>query len=121
SVGNPIFDRQAYPSLPDLPEAEREARAVATFYQDDTLLVGHTARKERLMNELSRVDVLHLACHYLVNERAPLRSKLLLATGDDVAGGSAADSSLTTAELFATKLRRPRLVVLSACQTNVEH
>jgi CHAT domain-containing protein len=32
SVGNPAFDRAAYPNLPDLPAAEVEAKSVAQFY-----------------------------------------------------------------------------------------
>jgi len=113
SVGNPAFDRAAYPELPDLPAAELEANKVAQVY-DASALTGAHVRKTAFTNLLASANVIHFAGHYIADERTPMRSRLLLAkdaTGD----------SLTAAEVFTKQLPQARLVVLSACQTELEH
>jgi len=112
SVGNPAFDRVTYPELPNLPAAELEANKVAQIY-DASALIGAQVGKAAFTNLLTNANVIHFAGHYVADERTPMRSRLLLAkdaTGD----------SLTAAEVFTKQLPQARLVVLSACQTELE-
>jgi CHAT domain-containing protein len=112
SVGNPDFDRAAYADLVDLPSAEVEAKKVAQLYDGAIALTGARAQKAAFLERLAHADVIHFAGHYVADERTPMRSRLLLA-------GSRQDA-LTAAEVFGKKLPQARLVVLSACQTELE-
>jgi len=122
SVGNPSFDRRAF-SLDYLPSAEVEAAEVARRYQTPRprVLKNDDATKEVVVNAMKDADVIHLASHYVVDERSPARSQLLLA--QPAAGGASptpSDGSLRAQDILNIKLQRPRLVVLSACQTGAE-
>lgn len=123
SVGNPAFDHDAYPDLPDLPNASSEATGVAANYQTAILLTGREARPARVKDEMGRSDVIHLAVHSALDDDVPLRSKLLLAKLDGEASSTtrSSESVLYAYELYNLKLSRTRLVVLSACQTGAEH
>lgn len=120
AVGNPRFDRQAFPDLADLPPAAQEANAVAGAYAAPTVLIGAQARKNEVLHELERSDVAHLAMHYLPNERSPMLSQLPLAAMPGGGQISQADSVLRVYEIYRLTALRPRLVVLSACQTQAE-
>lgn len=115
TVGNPSFDKKAYRDLSDLPPATREARTIAGFYQKASQLVGPEADKASFARELDRADVIHFAGHYLPNETSPLESKLLLAWRD---GGD--DGVFTVREIVERRFTRPRLIVLSACRTEMD-
>lgn len=110
AAGNPDFDREENPNLPDLRDAESEARNIAALYLKPNLLIGTEATKQKFLSTLIGVEVVHFAGHFLVNPQAPANSKLLLAGGD-----------LRAAELGSTKLPTARLVVLSACETAFEY
>ena len=112
SVGNPAFDRAAYPQLPDLPAAEVEAKKVARIYGGDALTETR-AQKVAFTERVAHAEVIHFAGHYLVDERTPVRSRLLLAK--NVKG-----DALTAAEVLREQLPQARLVVLSACETELE-
>jgi CHAT domain-containing protein len=118
SVGNPRLDRKAFPSLPDLRAARREAEAIAAYYDFARCLVEKNATKKNVENEMKQADVIHLALHGIVDEQDPGRSKLLLAktVGGD-SGTYSDDGALLAGEIHKLKLPRTRLVVLSACQT----
>lgn len=116
AVGNPQFDRKAFPTLDDLPAAAQEATAVAGFYDAPVLLNGAHARKAAVLQELGQANVVHLAMHYLPSKRSPMLSQLpLTATGSH----DAADV-LRMHELYQLRQLPARLVVLSACQTTAE-
>jgi CHAT domain-containing protein len=120
-VGNPRFDRLAFPGLSDLPGALREARESAGFYASPTVLVEGDASEQRVTRELKGADVIHFATHAIADERSPLLSKLILAS--DGAAHHAMNTKpgiLQASEIYEIKLPRTRLVVLSACQTGVE-
>ncbi len=109
SIGNPDFDREENPNLPDLRAAEDEAKAVAGDYQKSLELLGSGGTKENFLRDFGNVEVVHFAGHFVANRQFPGNSKLLFAGGD-----------LRSSELGAYKLPMAKLVVLSACQTGFE-
>lgn len=122
SVGNSSFDGRAFPRLPELPSAEREAVKIIEFYDGaKPPLVGPAASRERVMRELPDVDVAHFALHYVVDEDYPMNSRLLLANGGGAGRTAGSEGSdLQVYDLYRMNLKRLRLAVLSACQTGVE-
>lgn len=116
SVGDPSFSRAAFPSLPRLPSAAREAEAVSQFYATRRVLLREQAREQALKSEMGKADVAHLALHYVVNGRSEMLSGFALAP--EPAGGP--DGFLQSYEVYGMRLPRTRLVVLSACQTGIE-
>ena len=115
SIGNPSFDRKAFPILPDLPSAEREAINVARLYKSSTTLTNHNALKTTVVNAMAEADVVHYAGHYVADNQSPMLSKLLLAS--KIAEEA---ESLKMHEIFSRHLSRTRLLVLSACGTAIE-
>ncbi len=121
SVGNPSFDRRAFPDLEDLPAAARESEEIARFYPSHLLLVGPDAKKKIVMREMERAEVIHLATHYDPNPASPLSSRLALAAEAEIGGQTSQRiGALLTGELYGLDLRHARLAVLSACQTWAE-
>jgi CHAT domain-containing protein len=120
SVGNPRFSQDDFPTLADLPSAGREAEEVSSYYDSSRCLVGANARESLIKSEMERSDVVHLALHSVVDERSPLRSRLVLAKEYTGAGVEQPDGILQAYELYGMKLSRTRLAVLSACQTGAE-
>jgi CHAT domain-containing protein len=120
SVGNPRYDRRAFPSLDDLPSARREAIEIASFYtapkSPPMTLVDAAATKSAILRGLKRADVAHLALHYAPDPWSPMLSRMPLASGT----GNEKDGVLQMYELYRLKSLRPRLVMLSACQTRGE-
>jgi len=116
AVGNPDFFQGDFPNLSKLPSARREAATVATYYKSPTLLVDSQARKNDVIREMERSDVVHLALHYETNSRSPMLSRMPMAS--TVSGDP--DRALYMHDLYRRQSLRPRLVVLSACQTGAE-
>jgi CHAT domain-containing protein len=117
-VGNPDFDKSAFP---DLPAALNEAKQVASLYKSSLLLVDREASEARVKREARQADVIHIASHYDVDDQVPLRSKLLLAREAEQNKQQMYDGFLQASEIYDMKLPRTLLVVLSACQTGIEH
>lgn len=113
SVGNPSFDRNEFSDLPDLPSAKDEAKKIVRFYQNSTLLLEDEVTKQNLLREMKQADVIHFAGHYVVNEDAPLQSAFLIAKDEQ-------DSKLANYELLEENIEKPKLIILSACDTAVE-
>jgi CHAT domain-containing protein/cytochrome c-type biogenesis protein CcmH/NrfG len=109
SVGNPDFDREENPNLPDLQAAEAEARTITADYPKSLALLGTEATREKFLRNFFNAEVVHFAGHFVANEQSPGNSKLLFAGGD-----------LRAFELSAYKLPLAKLVVLSACETGFE-
>lgn len=110
SVGNPTFDREENPNLSDLHDAESEARTVAVNYHGASLLLSSDATRSAFLGNLSNVNVVHFAGHFLPNHDSPGKSRFLFADGE-----------LSSSELSAYRLSKAKLVVLSACETGLEH
>jgi CHAT domain-containing protein/soluble cytochrome b562 len=118
SVGNPSFDHQAFD---DLPASEREANKVAGYYRNPSTLTRANAREAVIKDLLDRFDVLHLATHYVVDDRSPMLSKLLLAEELEGSGRpEQQDGVLQGEEIYQKRPLSARLVVLSACQSGFE-
>lgn len=118
SIGNPQFDRDRYPSLPDLPSAAREATMSAAYYNTRRLFIGDEPNPGRVVGEMQDSDVIHLALHSILDERFPLRSKFVMARARaDAARAETQGGALFAYELYGLRLPRTRLAVLSACQT----
>lgn len=109
SIGNPDFDREENSKLPDLDDAETEARTIAASYRKSLSLLGGEATKEKFLRRFAGVEVVHFAGHFVANRQSPGNSKLLFAGSD-----------LRSSELAAYKLPLAKLVVLSACETFLE-
>lgn len=121
SVGDPVFDGEAFPRLRPLPSAGREAEAVTAFYKQHRLLLRDDAREQTVRDEIVRSDVVHFALHYLADERSSLLSKVVLAVAPGGGGRDRADDGVWQVhEIYKLRLPRTRLVVLSACQTGGE-
>ncbi|MDQ3818242.1 MAG: CHAT domain-containing protein [Acidobacteriota bacterium] len=120
SVGNPSFDHKVFPRLADLPTAKREAEEVAAFYNSLPALTGDAAIKKRVISEMERASIIHLALHSVVNEQTPLRSQLVLAKEEQPEYEGLEDGVLRASEIYNLRLGQARLVVLSACQTGAE-
>jgi len=113
SVGNPRFDPGTFPTLADLPAAKRESEQIAGLYSAPPSLTGEKALKSRAISEMQNADVIHWALHAVVNERSPLRSKLVFAKDTSAEGAD----TLELSEIYNCRLPHTRLVVLSACQS----
>ncbi len=119
SVGNPTFDRSAFASFEDLPEAAKEAQEVRAKYQLGVSLTGEGATRIAVKSEIERSDVIQLALHSQIDEEFPLRSKLLLAKTKNKAPkpDEISDSVVFAYEIYNLKLSRARLVVLASCDS----
>ncbi len=112
-VGNPAmpsiclqFDEPPVP-LPDLPRAEKEAKAVAKLLGTKAL-IRTRARKETVMQQLDGAQVIHLATHGLLDDLEGLSGAIALAPSCQD------DGFLRVSEIMAVKLNA-ELAVVSAC------
>jgi CHAT domain-containing protein/tetratricopeptide (TPR) repeat protein len=120
AVGNPHFDREAFPDFEYLPAAAGEAAQVAGLY-GATPLNGADASEGVVTAEMRRANVIHLATHYVPDPTSAMLSKLLLAAPREGARRDPKDDgALLAHEIYRLRLPLSRLVVLSACQTGVE-
>jgi CHAT domain-containing protein len=118
SVGNPTFDRAAFPDFNYLPEAAKEALEVSRHYKPPPrVLIEDRATKPAVYSELEKSDVIHLALHSKLDNEVPLRSKLLLAATKTGTMEQSSDSVINGYDIYNLNLSNTRLVVLSACQT----
>jgi CHAT domain-containing protein len=118
SVGNPTFDRAAFPDFNYLPEAAKEAVQVSKHYKPPSrVLTEDRATRAAVNSELEKSDVIHLALHSKLDDEVPQRSKLLLAATKTGMMDQASDSVINGYDIYNLNLSNTRLVVLSACQT----
>lgn len=96
---------------PSLPEAAREAKAIAAMYDSSTLLVGETATRERFIMAAARSGLIHYAGHAQSDAADPFGS---LHFASDRANES---GDLDANAIAALHLSNSPLVVLAACGT----
>ncbi|HWP43615.1 MAG TPA: CHAT domain-containing protein [Blastocatellia bacterium] len=123
SVGNPAFSSGRFPDLPPLPSSEDEALQVASFYTRREVLNGPYATESRVIEEMRKSSVAHLATHCLVEERSPWLAALVLASDSSASAegvtASGDDGALVLQEVYGMNLPFMKLVVLSACRTGL--
>jgi CHAT domain-containing protein/Flp pilus assembly protein TadD len=97
---------------PALSYVDKEAAGVAKLYHTQPLPTGRATRAE-FMKLAPAYNVIHIAAHAELNSNSPLFSRILLspATGDN--------GEIEVREVYGMDLARTKLVVLSACQTQL--
>ena len=114
-VGNPAFDATFFPGLKPLPDAQHEIEEIARLYPADStleLLDKHATRR-RVLAEMGRFGVIHIAGHSQINPEDPGRSRLALAPSPGDSG------ALYAGDLESLRFNGPRLAILSACSTGL--
>ena len=109
-IGNPSFDARLFPRLEPITEGAREAREIASLYPSAQFWTGEDATLQRLLANIGRADVVHLATHAVVNETDPSLSFLLLAP-------SAGNSGLLYVDEIMKLKVSARIVALAGCRT----
>lgn len=109
ALGNPDLGRIEW----SLPGAEREVKAIETFYPKANIYLNKEASKARLIEVSPKASVVHVAAHGVVDEIDPMFSVLKLATTGLVG------SDLEARELAMLDLSKVRLIALSACNSGV--
>ena len=103
----------------DVPEADREAQAIAALYGDAASRVwrGAAATRDMFRARAPDFDVLHLAAHGVFDDRNPMSSHIILAPPPK---GSREDGWVEAGEVRSMQLK-PSLVILSGCETARGH
>jgi CHAT domain-containing protein len=114
SIGDPDFDKEEFPGLQSLPAAEDEARKISSLYTEPNVLSGPSATKQNIKEGIAKADVVQFAGHYVVNGQSYLRSSFAVS-------GIKEESRWANYEILQEDLKRPRLIVLAACETGIEH
>ncbi|HEX2100546.1 MAG TPA: CHAT domain-containing protein, partial [Candidatus Synoicihabitans sp.] len=103
-IGDPAFDRGAFPALEHLPSAAAEARDVAARYRS-RLLLGTDATGLSVLSSITDYDVIHIAAHAAVaNGRTDVLAFAFLAAGSRSAVGTLWDVDDHTTRLFSRRL-----------------
>ncbi len=87
------------------PEIRAEADAVAGVLQGATLLIGEAADADRVLREMGRAGVIHIASHGIFPAGNPMAAALRMG-----------DRWITAREIFSARLDGA-VVVLSGCET----
>jgi CHAT domain-containing protein len=112
-VSASAFDRQLFPELSPLRQADAEASAVAALYSEPHVLAAGSAIADSLVAILPSSDVLHFAGHARFDPVRPDNSWLLLAPG----GRNHPAGPLYARDVREMDLSGVDLVVLAACST----
>lgn len=107
-----------------LPGAVVEAQAIARLFES-RMLTGDQATEQALREHAAQAEILHFATHGTFLPDTPLLSHLILAPAAPAApiasarGSNARAERLEATEVYGLDLRQTRLVVLSACESNL--
>ncbi|MFQ5675806.1 MAG: CHAT domain-containing protein [bacterium] len=96
-----------------LPYSENEVKNISKNFKNSELLIGIDATERKFKQTASQYRYLHLATHYLADDRQPMFSKIVFAQDPD---NTKEDGYLHTFEVFNLELNA-ELVTLSACNT----
>jgi len=120
SVGDPLFSRETFKSLRQLPASFAEADSIAQLYPDHKLLLQGAATEASVKREVEHADLVHFAMHFVVNEKSEMFSGFPLTPEQAKDRSDQHDGFLQSFEIAHLNLRRTRLAILSACQTGIE-
>jgi CHAT domain-containing protein len=109
-VGAPAIEGDMAVAFPPLPDALREARAVASRLPNATLLAGSHATLEAVEREFPAAEIFHFAGHGFINATG---GGLVLAAPQ----GRKEAAVLDATRIVPERLARCQLAVLSACST----
>lgn len=108
ALGNPVV-----PGMPSLASAESEVQFIGGLFNQKNIFLRENATESVMKKEIAQSDILHFACHGVFNLDNPSRSGIFLSQDTQNDGRVLVD------EIFALKLDRAQLVVLSACETGL--
>lgn len=112
-VANPYFERQMFPRLPNLPDAESVGTSIANTYSRSEFLSREAATKTRFFEKARQHPIVHFGGHAISNPRFPFLSHMLLAPDE-----KGADLGVLYArEVYDRRFDNTRLVVLAACRS----
>ncbi|MBW4630504.1 MAG: CHAT domain-containing protein [Iphinoe sp. HA4291-MV1] len=103
-----------YVDLPDLPSAEKEAKAVAQLLNTEAI-VGKQATESLVVKEMQQAKIIHLATHGILRANALIFTTL----GENKQDDNPDDGLLNVHEIANLDLNNAELVVLSACETGL--
>ena len=109
-----LYQNQGFNFSP-LPFSEKEVKKIAAFFPKKrrNLYLKENVVEHTIKNlPLDKYQVIHFACHGLLDERFPFRSALVLSVNHD----GTEDGFLHVREIYNLRILA-ELVVLSACQT----
>lgn len=109
-VGDPAIDEGLF-SLPRLPNARREIKALSGRYRNVAVLAGADATRERVLAATSRATLLHFATHAVVIPENAAASYLVLAASSESSG------TLSVRDIYRTTFETAPLVILAGCRT----
>ncbi|WP_264324482.1 CHAT domain-containing tetratricopeptide repeat protein, partial [Romeriopsis navalis] len=115
-VGNPTMPQFEDLQLSQLPGSEQEAKAVGQLLKVSPLL-GGAATKARVMQQMQRSRIVHLATHGLLDSFGGDVPGAIVLAGGKTAQEQTIQSSLLSAGEIAQMQMQADLVVLSACST----
>ena len=113
-VGMPTIASIVASRFPPLPDADREARSIASQFRHSRLLSGTEATSPAIQEGISHSQVFHFAGHAISSVK---QSGLVLASLTDSNGNDDEPILLSASDLEKAALQRLQLVVLSACAT----
>jgi CHAT domain-containing protein len=125
AIGNPSFNKRAFPSLFPLPRSEQEIERIGNIYPRHQLLTGKRATEGALAKHIGNYEIVHLATHALSDQKSSMHSTIFLAGENDSASEGqnpdviANDGALRAHEIYRLKPERTRLVVLSGCRSGL--
>jgi tetratricopeptide (TPR) repeat protein len=109
-----IYQNEGF-NLTSLPYSEREVRKISKFFHKTKrdIYLNHKASEKTIKNlSLNDYQILHFACHAILDEKFPFRSALVLSKEDSLDE----DGFLQVSEIYNLRMTSD-LVILSACQT----
>ena len=123
-VGNPtmpkvvLYPGEAPEQLSPLPNAETEAKAIASLLKTQPL-IGNQATETVVVEKMQQAKLIHLATHGLLDDIRGIGSAIALAPDSSplAQGGEEGGDGLLTAEEILNLKINAQLVVLSACDT----
>jgi CHAT domain-containing protein/tetratricopeptide (TPR) repeat protein len=111
AVGDPAFDRNAYPTFSSLPAARAEAVAIGRQYPQSRTLTGRTATFPNLAASVQTADVVHIAAHTAPSVEEHEVRELLLAPSRQHAG------TCSVGDAAHLPLKKGSIVLVPGCRT----